>query len=103
MLKVQVADVVVSNPRVLLWKLQQPAREKVIVFKAAGTREIQSFSPVPTTPGFKCQLEADPDNDKFQLRVTPDSTELPASVVIRLVAQVKNRPPAAVVVYAVVK
>ena len=102
-LRVNVAEVIVSNPRVLLWKVQQPGKEKTINFTATGARLIQSFSPVPATPGFTCQLEGDPETNKFQLRVTPVSTDGPASAVIRLVAQIEGRPPTAVVVYAVVK
>jgi hypothetical protein len=102
-LRVNVAEVVTANPRVLIWKLQQPAAEKIVVFRATGDHRLETISPVPDTKGFSCRLQSNEDAREFKLHVTPLSTSAPAAVIIRLTAQVEGRPPTALAVYAVVK
>jgi hypothetical protein len=102
-LRVNIAEVVSTTPRVLLWNLQQSPVEKRIEFRGAGNYGILSLSPVPDTPGFKCRLEALPDAQTYRLYVTPISTNAPVSAIIRFTAEVEGRPQSALAVYAVVK
>jgi len=102
-LRINIAEVVTANPRVLIWKLQQPSAEKIVVFRASGDHRLESISPVPETKGFSCRLQPNEDGNEFKLHVTPLSTTAPAAVIIRLTAQVEGRPPTALAVYAVVK
>jgi len=102
-LRVNIAEVVSTTPRVLLWNLRQSPIEKRIEFRGTGKYRILSLSPVPDTPGFKCRLEAATDTQPYRLHITPLSTEAPASAIIRFTAEVEGRPPSALAVYAVVK
>jgi hypothetical protein len=102
-LQVNIADVVASHPRMLVWKLADPAVEKMIEFQPVGARVIRSLTPPAKTPGFSCRLQSDEAKRTFRLYITPTSTAAPASAVIQLTATVDERPPIALSVYAVVR
>jgi hypothetical protein len=102
-LRVNIADVVTSHPRMLLWKVREPPVEKVVEFHPVGSRSIRSIAPPAETPGFSCRLEADPATNTFRLHVTPKSTDGSINTVIPLTAEVEGRPPTGLAVYASVR
>ena len=101
-LDVKIAEVVVSQPRALIWSLGGATKEKVIEFTAAEPYKLRGLTPPGDTPGFRSQLEKVGDH-RFRLRLTPLSTTAPMNGIFHYTAQVDNRPPLALSVYALVR
>ena len=102
-LRVNIAEVVASHPRIHFWKLNETPNANVFDFRSVGSHMIRSIDPPAEIPGIWHQFEMDPSKNIFRLHLKPLSTAAPSNSVIRLTAHVDGRPPLPVVVYALVK
>jgi hypothetical protein len=101
-LHIRIAEVVLSQPRALIWPIGGPAIEKVMEFTAAEPYQLRGLTSPSDTPGFESRLEKVTDH-RFRLRLTPLSTTAPMNGIFHYTAQVDNRPPLALSVYALVR
>jgi len=102
-LRVKINELVVCNPRILVWPVGTAKTAKTVEFAPAGSQRLLMISPPAETPGFTCDLESAGADNKFRLRFTPLSTDVPATGIFRCTAQVEGKPQVGLIVYALVK
>jgi hypothetical protein len=101
-LRVQIAEVVVGNPKVVMWALGAEPAEKTVQLTGIGSHQLRNIRLEEEVHGFTCEIHSDPISG-FQLRVKPLSTQRSTQAVIRCRATVDDRPELSVSVYAIVK
>ena len=102
-LQVIIKEVLASTPRILMWTIDEPATEKVLVINPVAPYRIRRIDPPAIPPGFSGRLEQDEDQQRFLLHITPASTRISATAIIPLVVEVDGRPTVSHAVYALVK
>ena len=102
-LRVDIAEVVTSNPRIHFWSLNKTPNANVFEFRPVSSHVIHRIDPPAEIPGFWHRFESDASKTIFRLHLKPSSTAAPSNSIIRLIAHVEGRPPLPIVVYALVK
>jgi hypothetical protein len=100
---IRVAPVVSGQPRLLSWSVGDPVSEKIIELAGLDGFILRAISLPSPIAHFVARLEADPATHHFRLHLTPQDTSVPVTTNIRLLADVADRPPLPLTVYALVQ
>jgi len=101
-LKVRIPEIVVIEPRVLLWTMGETPAEKSLLIRPAGPGPVALTIARSTNPRFSLRLESTGDTKYHRLWVKPAVTAAPDRAIIELRAGTGGQTQT-YVVYALVK